>query len=196
MRHKFITHNDEEVCWKGCSLRGYVEATVSDITEVFGEPKYGDGYKTTREWHIKFEDECVATIYDWKEPVEGTEKKIVWHIGGATNDALWNVDSYLQNVIWGTRPQFHQPTYDPEQVAQQRAMVPSGCSLCGMAYSFHFGVQLHSEDCKRADFEQDISLKMVEQLANASGPSEREEIIAKANKRLKEINPKEKEVEK
>jgi len=110
MRHKFITHNDEEVSWKGCSLRGYLEATVDSVTEVFGEPMDGDGYKTTREWHIKFEDGCVATIYDWKESDRDWESDIiVWHIGGATNDALWNVDSYLQNVIWGTRPQFHQP---------------------------------------------------------------------------------------
>ena len=112
MRHKFITHNDEEVCWKGSSLRGYLEATTDSVVEVFGEPMDGDGYKTTREWHIKFEDGCVATIYDWNWTWMGSDVKVVWHIGGATNDALWNIDSYLPNVIWGTRPQFHRPTQE------------------------------------------------------------------------------------
>jgi len=66
-------------------LRGYVEANLGELCEVFGKPDHGPNDhnldKTTCEWHLKFEDGLVASIYDYKvgyTPM-GTYE---WHIGG------------------------------------------------------------------------------------------------------------------
>jgi len=69
-------------------LRGYVTANYGELCEVFGKPDCGpDDHnldKSTCEWHLKFEDGHVATIYDYKvgyTPIGPYE----WHIGGHDN---------------------------------------------------------------------------------------------------------------
>jgi hypothetical protein len=66
------------------SLRGEITTTFSELCAVFGEPDVGpnaDLDKTTCEWHLKFEDGTIATIYDWKTGY--TPRGVYdWHIGG------------------------------------------------------------------------------------------------------------------
>lgn len=75
----------------GVSLKGYVRATYLDLVEVFGEPSYGpDDYeldKTTCEWHLRFEDGTLATIYDWKTGETPTQL-YSWHVGGKSMKAV------------------------------------------------------------------------------------------------------------
>jgi hypothetical protein len=74
-------------------LRGYVEITFGELVEIFGKPDLGpnaDLDKTTCEWRLKFEDDTVASIYDYKTPFTpmGVHE---WHIGGHDNRALEHV---------------------------------------------------------------------------------------------------------
>lgn len=83
----FRTHNDGPVNDSGTSLQGYVQATLLELTRVFGKPQ-GTSDHVTTEWLIRFEDGTIATIYDWDraEPPAPTEV-IDWHIGGMTRRA-------------------------------------------------------------------------------------------------------------
>ena len=85
-------------------FRGYVEASLGELCEVFGKPDYGPNDhnldKTTCEWHLKFEDGLVASIYDYKvgyTPIGPYE----WHIGG--HDKV--VVSRIQDLITLNRDQ-------------------------------------------------------------------------------------------
>jgi len=67
---------------------GQVDAPLEKLIEVFGDPMYideneSDG-KTTMEWHIRFSDGSVATIYDYK-------RDPIFHVGGFKQAALANV---------------------------------------------------------------------------------------------------------
>lgn len=81
-------------------LRGEFAITYAELTEIFGMPDVGPnnrhGDKTTCEWHLKFEDGIVATIYDWKmgwTPMGLYE----WHIGGHTQEAYNRVVDLIAN---------------------------------------------------------------------------------------------------
>lgn len=73
----------------GTSLRGYFTATYNEVVAKFGEPLDGDGYKTSVEWIVVFEDDTVATIYDWKSesPQHTPDTPYEWHIGGHNRKA-------------------------------------------------------------------------------------------------------------
>ena len=83
---KVITDNSNAA--SGTSLQGYIPTTYSRLVEKFGEPRRtcGDG-KVTAEWILEFEDQIVATIYDWKtnETPEGLYR---WHVGGRSFNAV------------------------------------------------------------------------------------------------------------
>lgn len=86
---QFTTHNDTNVDTNGTCLQGEVEATYEELTNLFGAPHGGDGYKVDAEWEIKFDDGRVATIYNWKDGrnycgEQGTpvEQIAEWHVGG------------------------------------------------------------------------------------------------------------------
>lgn len=87
--------NDTEI--QGTSLQDYVFATYDELVGAFGEPNYGPNIQTgssTCEWCLKFEDETVATIYDWKQrrtPYDRYE----WHVGGRSRKALDHVIEVL-----------------------------------------------------------------------------------------------------
>lgn len=68
----------------GTSLMGYFNATYNEVVAKFGEPLEGEGYKVTVEWVVVFEDDTVATIYDWKSesPKDTPDEIYEWHIGG------------------------------------------------------------------------------------------------------------------
>lgn len=80
---------DEMVGWEyGTSLQGYVTATRAEIEAVFGAPTMAHNDtsdKVTTEWNIRFVNDVVATIYDWKRYEQGApemNERIEWHIGG------------------------------------------------------------------------------------------------------------------
>ena len=71
----------------GTGLMGYVEATYDELVHGFGRPLRGVfSEKIQAEWIIKFDDGCVATIYDYEE---GTPPEMLtrWHVGGNARHA-------------------------------------------------------------------------------------------------------------
>lgn len=86
----FITHNSEpQFSSTGSSFIDEIECDYTTLCRIFGEPMEGDGYKTSAEWDIRFEDGTIATIYDYKTcPAycgpDGVppENNTSWHIGG------------------------------------------------------------------------------------------------------------------
>jgi len=67
----------------GSSLSGYVEATLYELTQVFGAPTYRNedlDEKVQTEWVLRLNG-AVATIYNWKtgQTPRGLYR---WHIGG------------------------------------------------------------------------------------------------------------------
>ena len=72
------------------SLKGEFCITYAELVEIFGAPDYGPhatGDKVTCEWDLKFEDDTVATIYDWKMN-DTPMGKYEWHIGGYSQAAV------------------------------------------------------------------------------------------------------------
>ena len=73
----------------GTSLKGYINATYSQLVETLGEPTYnepsGDN-KVQVEWVVEFEGN-IFTIYDWKTySREFTENELTtFNVGGATS---------------------------------------------------------------------------------------------------------------
>jgi hypothetical protein len=76
--------NKDLMAANGTSLMGYFTATYNEVVAKFGEPLEGDGYKVSVEWIVVFEDDTVATIYDWKteSPAYTPDEPYEWHIGG------------------------------------------------------------------------------------------------------------------
>jgi hypothetical protein len=95
----FRTHNDLYVDINNTSLRGYIHATYAELVETFGAPTTGDDDKTDVEWHLRFHDGTVATIYNWKNgPAYGgppVQELTDWNIGGHTGKAL----DYIQLLL-------------------------------------------------------------------------------------------------
>jgi hypothetical protein len=66
----------------GTSLQGYITTNIQNLKKVLGDPTYeGNDDKVTCEWVIKFADDTVATVYDWKER-STPQGEYDWHIGG------------------------------------------------------------------------------------------------------------------
>jgi hypothetical protein len=85
----------------GTSLQGYIETTKAELVSVFGEPMWSgsDGEKVTIEWGILFEDETLATIYDWKRYEQGTpanDELMTYNIGGFNIRAVELVKNALE----------------------------------------------------------------------------------------------------
>ncbi len=95
---KFTTHNEAVIEVSGTHLQGYISVGYEDLVKTFGEPFYGDGYKSDAEWSICFEDGTRATIYNYKNGKNycgdnGLETHRIneWHIGGFDNKAVERV---------------------------------------------------------------------------------------------------------
>jgi len=82
----------KEIETAGTSLQGYVETTKADLVRVFGSPdEFGEGDKVTIEWGIRFDDQTIATIYDWKRYELGTpedDELMTYNVGGLTHRAV------------------------------------------------------------------------------------------------------------
>jgi hypothetical protein len=78
---KFRTHIDGPVDCTGTGLQSTIQATLLELTAVFGRPRAGaDG--SFFEWHIRFEDGTVCTIYDWRRLEQPEPREVMaWHIG-------------------------------------------------------------------------------------------------------------------
>lgn len=97
----------ESVKWdkrvNGSSLRGYINASYSDLVEAFGEPKSDtDEYKTDVEWILVFNDDVVATIYNYKDGKNycganglNVEDIREWHVGGKGFNTVMALDDFF-----------------------------------------------------------------------------------------------------
>ena len=78
----------------GTSLKGYVETTFNKLVATFGEPCVhippSEMEKVTIEWMLRFSDNTIATIYDWKgygyQPTGDEQYR--WHVGGHKPEAI------------------------------------------------------------------------------------------------------------
>ena len=60
-------HQNNYKLVSGTHLQGYIKCDYKTLIETFGKPDSEcDGYKTDREWILKFGDGTVATIYNYK----------------------------------------------------------------------------------------------------------------------------------
>ena len=85
----------------GTSFKGTVVTTYSKLVDSFGLPNFGpndmDRDKVTCEWILKFDDDTIATVYEWKNgftPLGQHE----WHIGGRTSTSVDRVLEVLDSV--------------------------------------------------------------------------------------------------
>jgi hypothetical protein len=102
---KIYRINQADININGTALVGKVNATFEQLVKKFGPPTESfDGYKTDSEWHIEFENNEVATIYNWKDGVNycgesglPVDRITEWHIGGHDSRVkLWIYD-YIHN---------------------------------------------------------------------------------------------------
>lgn len=71
------------------SHQGSIYITHKELVSKLGKPwgPSSDG-KIRNQWIIAFDDETVATIYDWKE-MAPPEKIKVWNIGGSSKALIY-----------------------------------------------------------------------------------------------------------
>ena len=73
----------------GTHRQGYLEATLEELTKVFGEPEVLGYDKVYYQWAF-VEDGTVFTIYDYKrglEPIDQNEE-FDWSVGGHSKKAF------------------------------------------------------------------------------------------------------------
>ncbi len=99
---EFITHNQTTIETAGTFLTGEINAAYNKLKQVFGKPVDGDGEKTDAEWSIQFEDNTVATIYNYKsgkayQGAHGTPKTKIteWHVGGKNTIVVERIKEIL-----------------------------------------------------------------------------------------------------
>jgi len=85
----------------GTSLMGYFFATYNEVVAKFGDPIDGCD-KTTVEWIVVFEDDTVATIYDWKSasPLFTPDSIYEWHIGGHNIKAVEHITNVMAGIAF------------------------------------------------------------------------------------------------
>jgi hypothetical protein len=120
----YITHNERESLATevgGSSLVGTIDASYKEICSLFGKPiRYEEDGKVDAMWVVKFSDDTVASIYNWKdgraflgEKGLFVEKIKQWHIGGLSSAA-----STLVQITLDLKREEKQPTDgDPFETA-------------------------------------------------------------------------------
>ena len=106
---KYKTHNQTEINADFTYMISRMIATYDELVTIFGPPMPGDGSKVDAEWRLKFADDTVVTIYNWKNGraylgPKGVPKELigVWNIGGKSSrayDLLSLVVLARRNVI-------------------------------------------------------------------------------------------------
>jgi hypothetical protein len=101
----YATHNTIDININGTHLQGYLDCDFQTLTEVFGQPlrRGYDDYKVDAQWDIKFADNSVASIYNWKNGYNylGTAGKHVtqitqWNIGGFDKHAVDRINAAIK----------------------------------------------------------------------------------------------------
>lgn len=99
---KVLNFQEAELTIHGSSLRGYIDATYSQLLEVLGEPTYDEpsgDEKTQMEWVVEFEGD-IFTIYDWKTYSRNyTENELTrFNVGGKNSaiDFINHVESLIK----------------------------------------------------------------------------------------------------
>lgn len=83
----FQTHNDADLNMDNTSWTlSTIQATKEQLVKTFGEPME-QGDKVQFLWIIKFADDTLATVYDWKMPELADTDLINWNIGAVMSDA-------------------------------------------------------------------------------------------------------------
>lgn len=89
----------------GTSLQGYLDVDFATLKRAFGKPMlYKDnGAKIDAEWVLRFNDEVIVTIYNYKDGKNycgskgtATTKIRDWHIGGKSELAVNLVNQALR----------------------------------------------------------------------------------------------------
>ena len=79
--------------------QGKIWVTYDQLVKTFGEPNYGPADKTQVEWVVKFinefDEEVIATIYDWKCYGIRPEDVTYWSVGGYKQEAFGLVKDAL-----------------------------------------------------------------------------------------------------
>lgn len=94
----YVTHNERETLTNeinGTGFIGAVDASYKEICSLFGKPmRYEQGGKVDVMWVVKFSDDTVASIYNWKDGKAylgdkglSVDKIKQWHVGGHVNSA-------------------------------------------------------------------------------------------------------------
>jgi hypothetical protein len=113
---KYYTHNQLPIDINGTHVVGALSLRYEELVAAFGKPLPGDGYKTDAEWHVRFADGTIATIYNWKNGPAylGLSADLVnrineWNIGGHSMDALIRVKETLLADLTGTATRLPLP---------------------------------------------------------------------------------------
>lgn len=78
----------------GTCLQGHVDVSYDRLVEVFGEPHYRMGDKSTVEW--SFEHEGVQfTLYDYKWQSAQSDLVESFHVGGTVPEAVDTVRALI-----------------------------------------------------------------------------------------------------
>lgn len=100
----YVTHNEEPIDINGTFGQGTIYAEYNQIVRAFGRPtdKFDD-YKCDAEWHVRFDNGTVASIYNWKNGQnylgeDGTPTRNIthWSIGGSSSSAVQLVKQAIQ----------------------------------------------------------------------------------------------------
>lgn len=94
----YVTHNERETLTNeinGTGFIGAVDASYKEICSLFGKPMhYEQSGKVDVMWVVKFSDDTVASIYNWKDGKAylgdkglSVDKIKQWHVGGHVNSA-------------------------------------------------------------------------------------------------------------
>jgi hypothetical protein len=108
MNYKVINHSEwvSDSHDDGTSLKGFVLTTKRHLYDLFGQPTYYDlDDKVNLCWVILFDNNKVATIYDWKRSIPESDELYQWHIGGHSDEvvaAVLNLISNTSNIVEGT----------------------------------------------------------------------------------------------
>ena len=79
--------------------------TYQELVKTFGPPTRNNSAdnKVQVEWIIRFvnqfDDEVIATIYDWKRYGVIPESINYWNVGGKRNEALWLVKEAIHTEM-------------------------------------------------------------------------------------------------
>lgn len=88
----------------GTSLRGTIQATLGQLTQVFGQPGLGEpGDRVLARWAIKTDDGQLVTIYCWRfAELPAADTVVSWNIGGR-NDGARNLAHALFRAQLGLK---------------------------------------------------------------------------------------------